>query len=152
MVLAILALDSSAQGMPGRGRMGAQREGQNRERPQDRAPVAPTDPFAALERELPSLEVDLLVKPAQLDAWRVFARDVRDVAEMERSKRKHVLSLREQTGSSLIATLAEDERLKNEATQELKRHFDQLYAALDDGQRRTLDRRVVQSQVEPLGR
>jgi len=152
MVLAILALDSSAQGMPGRGRMGAQREGQNRERAQDRAPAAPADPFAALERELPSLEVDLLVKPAQLDAWRVFARDVRDVAEMERSKRKHVLSLREQTGSSLIATLAEDERLKNEATQELKRHFDQLYAALDDGQRRTLDRRVVQSQVEPLGR
>ena len=152
MVLAILALDSSAQGMPGRGRMGSQREGQSRERPQDRAPAAPTDPFAALERELPSLEVDLMVKPAQLDAWRVFARDVRDVAEMERSKRKHVLSLRDQTGSSLIATLAEDERLKHEATQELKRHFDQLYAALDDGQRRTLDRRVVQSQVEPLGR
>jgi hypothetical protein len=152
MVLAILALDSSAQGMPGRGRMGSQREGQNRERPQDKSPVVPSDAFAALERELPSLEVDLVLKPAQLDGWRVFARDVRDVAEMERSKRKHVLSLREQTGSSLIATLAEDERLKNEATQELKRHFDQLYAALDDGQRRTLDRRVVQSQVEPLGR
>ena len=157
MMLAILALDSSAQGMPGRGRMGSQREGQNRERPQDRAPAAPTDPFAALERELPSLEVDLMIKPAQLDAWRVFTRDVRDVAEMERARRKHLMSLREggeraPTASTLIASLAEDERLKDEATQELKRHFDQLYAALDDGQRRTLDRRVVQSQVEPLGR
>jgi hypothetical protein len=157
MVLAVLALEASAQGMPGRGRMGSQREGQTRDKPQDKTPAAPTDPFAALERELPSLEVDLLLKPAQLDGWRVFARDVRDVAEMERARRKHLMSLREggeraPTASSLIATLAEDERLKHEATQELKRHFDQIYTALDDGQRRTLDRRVVQSQVEPLGR
>jgi hypothetical protein len=42
--------------------------------------------------------------------------------------------------------------VKSETTAELKRHFDQLYSALDDAQRRTLDRRVVQSQVEPLGR
>jgi len=157
MVLAVLALEASAQGMPGRGRMGSPREGQARDKPQDRGPSAPADPFAALERELPSLEVDLLLRPAQLDAWRVFARDVRDVAEMDRARRKHLMSLREggeraPTAGSLIATLAEDERLKHEATQELKRHFDQLYTALDDAQRRTLDRRVVQSQVEPLGR
>ena len=153
----VLTFDAAAQGMPGRGRTGSPRDGQNRERPQERAPAAPTDPFAALERELPSLEVDLMLKPAQHDAWRVFARDVRDVAEMDRARRKHLMSLREggeraPTASTLIASLAEDERLKHEATQELKRHFDQLYAALDDGQRRTLDRRVVQSQVEPLGR
>ena len=124
MVLAILALDATAQGMPGRGRTGSPREGQARERPNAAAPIVPNDPFAALERELPSLEVDLMLKPAQLDAWRVFARDVRDVAEMDRARRKHLMSLREggeraPTASSLIATLAEDERLKHEATQEL---------------------------------
>jgi hypothetical protein len=35
---------------------------------------------------------------------------------------------------------------------DLKRHFDLLYGLLDEGQRRVIDRRVIQSQVEPLGR
>jgi hypothetical protein len=152
-VIAVLAIvfaaDAAAQGMPRRDRGGSPRE--NRDPPKA-APIAPGDPFSALERELPSLEVDLLLKPQQLDAWRAFARDVRDLAEMDRSRRKHLMSLRDQTASNVIATLAEDERMKSEATAELKRHFDQLYSALDDAQRRTLDRRVVLSQVEPLGR
>ena len=157
-VLVVVAMDVSGQGMPGRGRGGSPREGQQtRDKPRDNAPAAPTDPFSALERELPSLEVDLMVKPAQLDAWRVFARDVRDVAEMDRARRKHLMSLREggeraPTASTLIASLVEDDRLKYEASAELRRHFEQLYASLDDGQKRTLDRRVIQAQVEPLGR
>jgi hypothetical protein len=112
--------------------------------------VVPSDPFSALERELPSLEVDLMLKPEQLDGWRVFSRDVRDVAEMGRTWRKHATSARD--ASSLIASLAEDDRLKSEASADLRRHFDQLYSSLDDTQRRTVDRRLVQSQVEPLGR
>jgi hypothetical protein len=148
----LFAADSAAQGMPRRDRGGSPRE-----RPAAAAPIVPGDPFSALERELPSLEVDLMLKPAQLDGWRVFARDVRDVAEMDRTRRKHLMSLREggerpPTASTLIAALSEDARLKSEATADLRRHFDQLYAGLDDAQRRTLDRRVVQSQVEPLGR
>ena len=154
LIVAFVALDAAAQGMPRRDRGGSPRD---RDRPAAATPVVPSDPFSALERELPSLEVDLLLKPAQLDAWRVFARDVRDVAEMDRAWRKHLSSLREggerpPTASTLIATLSEDARLKSEATADLRRHFDQLYSALDDAQRRTLDRRVVQSQVEPLGR
>ena len=156
LVVAILLFvaDAAAQGMPRRDRGGSPRD---RERPAAAAPIVPMDAFSALERELPSLEVDLQLKPAQLDAWRVFARDVRDVAEMDRARRKHLMSLREggerpPTAGTLIATLTEDARLKSEATADLRRHFDQLYAALDDAQRRTLDRRVVQSQVEPLGR
>jgi len=156
VVLLVLAVDASAQGMPGRGRGGSPRDSQARERPRDATPAAPTDPFSALERELPSLEVDLMLKPGQLDTWRVFARDVRDVAEMDRARRKHIMSLRDggerpPTASTLIASLAEDDRLKAEATMELRRHFEQLYALLDDGQKRTLDRRVIQSQTEPLG-
>ena len=131
-----------------------------RERPNAEAkssPIVPTDPYSALERELPSLQLDLALKPDQLDAWRVFSRDVRDIAEMGRARRRHLMSLRDggerpPSAATLIGALAEDERLESEATAELKRHFDQLYSLLDDAQRRTIDRRVVQSQVEPLGR
>ena len=153
LFLAVLAIDASGQ-YPSRNRGGSPRE-----RPtQGTTPtVVPNDPFSALERELPSLEVDLTLKPDQLDAWRVFARDVRDIAEMDRTRRKHLMSLREggeapPTAGTLIATLAEDERMRYEAITDLKRHFDQLYSGLDDGQRRVIDRRVIQSQVEPLGR
>jgi hypothetical protein len=157
LFLLFLAFDAGAQGMPGRGRSGSPREGQMRERPQGASPATASDPFSALERELPSLEVDLILKAEQVDAWRVFARDVRDIAEMDRARRRHLLSLREggerpPTASTLIATLAEDERMRYEAITDLRRHFDQLYASLEDSQRRTIDRRVVQSQVEPLGR
>ncbi len=156
LLLVVMAMDASSQAMPRRDRGGSPRETRDRSK-ETPAAIVPGDPFAALERELPSLEVDLLLQAPQLDGWRVFARDVRDVAEMDRARRKHLMSLREggeraPTASSLIATLAEDERLKHEATAELRRHFDQLYSGLDDAQRRTLDRRVVQSQVEPLGR
>jgi hypothetical protein len=153
LFLAILALDVSAQ-YPSRNRGGSPRD-----RPsQSTSPAAaPNDPFSALERELPSLEVDLTLKPNQLDAWRVFVRDVRDIAEMDRARRRHLMSLREggenpPTAGTLIATLAEDERMRFEAIMDLKRHFDPLYGSLDDGQRRIIDRRVIQSQVEPLGR
>ena len=150
----LFAADAAAQGMPRRDRGVMPRD---RDRPANAAPIAPADPFSALERELPSLEVDLLLKEAQLSAWRVFARDVRDVAEMDRAQRKHMMALREggekpPSASTVVAALSEDARLKSEAAADLKRHFDQLYATLDDAQRRTLDRRVVQSQVEPLGR
>jgi hypothetical protein len=149
MVVGAMALDCGAQGMPGRNRGGSPRESRE-QKPYNATPAVASDPFSALERELPSLEVDLMLKPEQLDGWRVFVRDVRDVAEMGRTWRKHVMSAHD--GSTLIASLAEDERLKYEATSDLKRHFDQLYSGLDDAQRRTLDRRVVQAQAEPLGR
>ena len=127
------------------------------ERPQNASPATGNDAFSALERELPSLEVDLILKPEQVDAWRVFSRDVRDIAEMDRARRRHLMSLREggekpPTAGTLIAALTEDERMRYEAIVDLRRHFDQLYGALEDSQRRTIDRRVIQSQVEPLGR
>lgn len=152
--LTLLALDASAQGYPSRNRGGSPRD-----RPsQSTTPAAAaTDPFSALERELPSLEVDMVLKTEQLDSWRVFARDIRDIAEMDRARRRHLMSLREggenpPTAGTLIATLTEDERMRYEAIVDMRRHFDQLYYMLDDSQRRTIDRRVIQSQVEPLGR
>ena len=155
-----LAVDATAQGMPGgggRGRGGSSREGQPRgERSQAASPATGNDPFSALERELPSLEVDLILKPEQVDAWRVFSRDVRDIAEMERARRRHLMALKDSgekapTALTLIASLTEDARLRAEAAQDLKRHVETLYAKLDDAQRRTFDRRTIQSQTDPLG-
>ena len=157
--IASTLVDVAAQGYPGRGSHGGGSRESAAPRESRRDSPTPTfqDPFGALERELPSLRVDIMVSAEQLDDWRVFERDVRDIAEMDRARRRHLLSLREggekpPTASTLIATLAEDERMRYEAVTDLRRHFDQLYGALEDSQRRTIDRRVIQSQVEPLGR
>jgi hypothetical protein len=115
------------------------------------------EPYSALERELPSLKTDLKLNDDQLNAWAVFERDVRDVAEMDRSRRKHLMALREAgerppTAITVITTLAEEDRNRADATADLKRHLETLYARLDESQRRTLDKRVVLSQTEPLGK
>jgi hypothetical protein len=161
LIVAVLfvVVDVSAQGMPRRDRSGSPRDSQT---PRDRdaqkaAPTPAQEPYAALEREMPSLAVDLRLTPEQVEGWRVFERDVRDLAEMDRARRRHLMSLREggerpPTAVTFMAALAEDERLRAEAAGDMKRHLDAVYARLDDSQRRTLDRRMVQSQVEPLGR
>ena len=155
-VLAI-ATSATAQNYPKRG--GGQRGEMNKSGDPDarKGPATPAfDPFGALERELPSLKVDLLVREDQLDPWRVYERDVRDLAEMERARRRHLMALRDvadapPTAVKVINSLVEDDRQRAEAGAELQRHLEQLYAKLDDAQRRTFDRRTVQSQIEPLG-
>lgn len=144
--------------MPGRDRGGSPREGMGRERDASRtaAPAVSQEPFAALERELPSLKVDLRLSAEQVESWSAFERDVKDVAELDRSRRKHLMALRAPEraadGMTVISSLMEDERLKLEALGDLKRHAQSLYAVLDPRQREMLDRRIVQSQAEPLGR
>ena len=151
------ALDAHAQRYPGRGEGGTQRQqprGEREARPAQGASLQ--EPFAALERELPSLKVDLLLTAEQVAAWSAFERDVRDLAELDRMRRRHLLALRDPDGKpptalAMIATLAEEDRQKAEASADLRRHFETLYGALDESQRRTVDRRVVLSQTEPLG-
>jgi hypothetical protein len=152
--------DAYAQNYPRRGgggqRGGDMNKGSSSDSESRHAPPSPQEPYGALERELLSLKVDIAIREDQLDAWRVFERDVKDVAEMERARSRHLMALRDMgdrppSAQTFINSLVEDDRLKAEATAELKRHFEQLYAKLDDGQRRTLDRRTIQSQVEPLG-
>jgi hypothetical protein len=55
------------------------------------------------------------------------------------------------TAGDVFTHLADDDRRRSDATADLKRHFDALYAMLDDAQRRMMDRRIVLSQTEPLG-
>jgi hypothetical protein len=145
---ALLAPDAGAQGFPRRDRSGSPRD--RSERPQ--AAAATPDPFAAIEHELPSLNVDLMLKADQVEAWNRFERDVREAAELDRARRRHLLALRDAsaeptTALKLMGNLAEEDRQKADATADVKRDLEALYARLDDGQKRTLDRRVVQSQA-----
>jgi hypothetical protein len=156
LALLLAANDAASQGMPRRDRGGSPRDSQST-RAKDAAPSPAQEPFSALERELPSLKVDMLLTAEQVAPWNTFERDVRDVAEMDRARRRHLMALRDggetaPTAVTFMAALAEDERLKAEATSDLKRHIEVLYAMLDDKQRQTLDRRVVLSQTEPLGK
>jgi len=154
-IFALFASDASAQRYPGRDRSGSPRE--SRDQSPNAKPSMPGDPFSTLEREMPSLKVDLLLKREQLEAWQLFERDVRDLAEMGRQRTRYLMALRDPgdtpipTAADLLARLADEDRRRSDATADLKRHFDALYAALDDSQRRTIDRRVVLSQTEPLG-
>ena len=112
--------------------------------------------MAAIERELPSLKVDLKLSAEQLAAWTAFERDVRDVAELARARRRHVMALGAASGGTsaltLVQTVAEDDRMRAEGMADLRSHLQALYAALADDQRRLLDQRVTQSQTDPLGR
>lgn len=153
----LAAIQAGAQGMGRHGGGSSSRDAVSRERAKETPPAQAQDPYAALERELPSLGVDLLITAVQLDTWRAFERDVRDLAEMDRARRRHLISMRQADNQapgavSLVSSLVEDERMKAEAAADLKRHLDALYALLDESQKRTLDRRVVQSQADPLGR
>ena len=118
--------------------------------------VVPEDPFSALERELPSLKVDLKLTADQVNAWSAFERDVREVAEMDRARKRRAIALRDAADKpgavELMSRLADDERNKADATADLRRHLETLYALLDDTQRKMLDRRLWLSQTEPLGR
>jgi hypothetical protein len=117
----------------------------------------PEDPFAALERELPSLALDVGLTTAQVPAWSQFQRDVRDIAEMGRTRRRHVMGIREggespATALTLVAMLSEDDRVRADATRDLQKHLEALYAMLSAAQRRVLDHRLILSQTDPLGR
>ena len=161
-LIAALALevtgDAGAQGYPRRERgavPGSPRESNEQaRRPAAVQPAA--DPIASIERELPSLKVDLKLAAEQAAAWGAFERDVRDVAEMGRARRKHVMSIgvapEGPSALTLVQAVAEDDRMRAEAMADLRSHLQALYAALADEQRRLLDRRVVQSQTDPLGR
>ena len=161
-LVATLALaataDAGAQGYPRRERgamPGSPREsGDSARRPP--AAQAPADPIASIERELPSLRTDLKLTAEQTTAWSTFERDVRDVAEMGRASRKHVMALggasEKPSALTLVQAVAEDDRMRAEAMADLRSHLQALYAAFTDDQRRLLDRRVAQSQTDPLGR
>ena len=82
---------------------------------------------------------------------------MRDLAEMATARRRHVMALREggenpPNALTVISSIVEDDQMRAEAARDMKGHLGVLYALLDEGQKRLFDKRVVQSQTEPLGR
>ncbi len=154
---ALLALpDAAAQGFGHRGG-GARGDSSASERDgAHKAAAQPSDPFSALERELLSLTVDIRLNAGQVDAWNRFESDVRSVAAMDREQRGRLMALRSgdaavpATALAYVASLAEDARARTDALAGLQRDLQALYDKLDPDQRRMLDRRVLQSQTEPL--
>jgi hypothetical protein len=153
---ALLCTDVSAQMSRSRERSGSPRDHAPKDSASPSANPAYGDGLAALERELPSLKVDLQLKAEQLNAWGVFERDVRDAAEIDRARRKHAMAVRNaeeshKTAIAVVNSIAEDDRVRAEISADLRKHLEALYQLLDGAQRTLLDRRVVMSQTDPIG-
>jgi hypothetical protein len=111
--------------------------------------------MAALERELPSLRVDLKITAEQGAFWESFERQVRDVAELGRARQKHLLTPLEADkpappAMSLVSAWATDDRARAAAMDALVPKLEALQLALNETQRKELDRRIVLSQTEPM--
>ncbi len=154
--------DACAQtgGVGGRGRGrgdGGQPQNQPRSEKNDARLTPPvTDPMAAIEREMPSLRLDLKLDHAQSVLFDTFQRTVREAADAARNRTRRLSAFKLDDGStvsasSIIMTLAETEKARADAVQAVQDKMETLYNTFNTEQRRMFDRRVMQSQREPLG-
>jgi hypothetical protein len=129
-------------------------------RPGDAAPRGPSalvvDPAAAVERELPSLRIDLKLNAEQGPLFDSFERQVRNAAEAGRMRARHLGSFRTgdagtMTAETVLGTIADDDVQRAEAIRLAVERMTALYAALTPDQRKQFDRRILQSLREPLG-
>jgi hypothetical protein len=154
--LLVLAFGADAQSRSGRSQRPPPMEGGTPSNAYYKsAPVGASDPMAALERELPSLRVDLKIAGEQSPLWDSFERQVRDVAELGRARQKHLLAPLEADkpappAMTLVALWASDDRARAAAMDALVPKLEALQGALSESQRKELDRRIVLSQTEPL--
>ena len=114
------------------------------------------DPVAAVERELPSLRIDLKLTAEQAPLFDSFERQVRNAAEAGRLRAGHLSAFRVDDGSTVTAnavlgTIADDDTQRADAARLALERMTALYAALTPDQRKQLDRRIIQSLREPLG-
>ncbi|HLX25109.1 MAG TPA: Spy/CpxP family protein refolding chaperone [Usitatibacter sp.] len=149
--------DAGAQYGGGRHGGGPRNDSQQQGEQKGKCSEMPDDPFAAVERELPSLSLDVGLTAVQVEAWNAFARDVRDIAEMGRTRRRHVMAIRDDgdppaTALAVVRTLSEDDRMRADATRDLQKHVEALYSMFSDAQRRVFDKRLILSQTDPLGK
>ena len=128
-------------------------------RPGDSGPraVPPlVDPVIAVERELPSLRIDLKLTADQTPLFDSFERQVRNAAEAGRVRNRHLSAFRVDEGSSVTAdvvlsTISDDDAERAEATRIALEKMTALYGVLTSDQRKQFDRRIIQSLREPLG-
>jgi LTXXQ motif family protein len=118
------------------------------------APVM--DPGEAVERELPSLRIDLKLTPEQTPLFDSYEREVRLAANAERMRARHVAAFRVDDGSTIkaaavLTTIADDDTGRADAARLAVERMQALYAVLTPGQQRQFDERTIQSLRDPLG-
>lgn len=114
------------------------------------------DPAAAIERELPSLRIDLKLTADQTPLFDSFERQVRNTAEAGRSRARHLSGFRIDDGSAVTADkvlsmIADDDAQRADAARLALEKMTVLYAGLAPDQQKQFDRRIIQALREPLG-
>ena len=137
------------------GESGPMRSGSSSE-PVGRVPARIGDPLEAVERELPSLRIDLKLTPEQVPLFDSFERQVRNAAEAARVRARHVAAYRADDGTAvtakaIVATVADDDDQRAEAARESLARLNALYESLSLDQRTQFDRRILQALRDPLG-
>ena len=122
------------------------------------ARVSPaSDPIAAIFRELPSLRIDMKIAGEQVALWNAFAAGVRQVNDIAQARIRREAAIRPDDAPepppvlNFINALAEEDAQRIEAMRELKTRVAGLVEVLSPEQRKMFDRRIAQSQREPLG-
>ncbi|HXX83538.1 MAG TPA: Spy/CpxP family protein refolding chaperone [Casimicrobiaceae bacterium] len=118
--------------------------------------TAPVDPVIAIERELPSLRIDLKLTTEQAPLFDSFERQVRNTAEAGRLRARHVSAFRLEdaspaTADTVLSTITDDDIQRADAARSALERMTALYSALTPDQRKQFDRRIIQALREPLG-
>jgi hypothetical protein len=114
------------------------------------------DPITAIERELPSLRIDLKLTADQAPLFDSFEREVRNAAAAGRARTRHLSAFRTDDGSTVKAdtvfgTIADDDAGRSDSSRLALEKMTALYVGLTPEQRQQFDRRIIQSLRDPLG-
>lgn len=139
-----------------RGDSGGSRSPRSGESNQRGANSTLLDPVTAIERELPSLRIDLRLTADQTPLFDSFERQVRTAADAGRSRARHLSAFRIDDGGTVTAdrvlgTIADDDGQLADAARLALERMNALYAALSPDQQKQFDRRIIQALRDPLG-
>jgi len=161
VAIAALATAAAAPGAAaqfgGRSRgSGSSRSGRSDEGTGRRASPQPIEPAEAIERELPSLRIDLKLTPDQASYFDSYERQVRLAANAERMRARHIDAYRADDGTTVKAaavlrTIADDDAERAEADRGAIERLEALYSMLTPDQQKQFDARTIQSLRDPLG-
>jgi hypothetical protein len=117
---------------------------------------AAIEPVEAIERELPSLRIDLKLTPEQASFFDRYQRQVALGANAERMRARHVAAFRADDGgtvkaAAVLTTIADDDTDRAEAARVAIERMQALYAVLTPDQQKHLDARTIQSLRDALG-
>ena len=138
-----------------RERSGAGRSARSDEGIPRRAAPPSVEPAEAIERELPSLRIDLKLTTIQAPYFDSYENQVRLAATAARMRLRHIDAYRNDDGSSvkaaaLLRTIADDDADRADADRVAVERLDALYAVLTPDQQQQLDARTIKALRDPL--